>query len=118
MTEAELREFLLDNFSLRDFSLRAVREGAAEREISERIQRANEKGTSHRICSHRDDLDGPWDTERCEMCGCFHHAFDPDDEGECEQCGELADDDAHTCDYVPASEPSSDLSSEPRKDNP
>ncbi len=91
--EEGMRAYLLDDYSPRD-----VREGRAEREISGRLSRAKEKGCSS-MDDERHDLDGPWETERCEGpngCGGFHHAFKRRlGDGACSECGEPESDRQH-----------------------
>lgn len=82
MTETELREYLLDDYSPREREY-----GVPEREIPERIGRANRKGTSSKSPDNVEDLDGPWETERCDGCGGFHHAFVAGSDGKCTICG-------------------------------
>jgi len=60
-------------------------------EALERLARAAQNGTSSRM-GDKDDLDGEWDTEKCDECGAFHHEFQQDSHGLCRWCGEPKDD--------------------------
>ncbi|UJR81477.1 hypothetical protein [Sandaracinus amylolyticus] len=61
---------------------------------AERVARADENGTSSKLGDARDP-DGPWDTETCEVCGGFHHAFVERAHGQCARCGEAEFDRPH-----------------------
>lgn len=67
-------------------------------DIPKRIERAQHNGTSSRIPGDTTALDAPWDTEKCDECGRFHHAFAPAVvavDPRCRSCGELREDKAH-----------------------
>ena len=90
MTEAEAREWLLEE--AREQARRLIER--ANVEITERLQRAIIRGNSA-YGSRIVDIDQPWETERCEKCSCFHHAFIRRDDGRCRECGETEDDLSH-----------------------
>lgn len=71
MSAKDLRAYLID----RCFTPWDVRNGRAKSQIAERIARADANGTSA-FDRSREDLDGPWEEERCRECGGFHHAFE------------------------------------------
>lgn len=79
MTRAEMLEYLMAD-------------GATRREASERLARADENGTSV-IGATREAT--AWDTERCNQCAGFHHAYDPREDGTCKDCGEPKRDRQH-----------------------
>ena len=60
-------------------------------EIEERLERADKNGTSSYVSTPRDAT--KWETEICQKCGSFHHAFVlRESDGNCRHCGEpLAD---------------------------
>lgn len=88
-SEAEMAAYLRD-----DYSPREVRYGVPEREIPERLERAKRQGTSA-LTGERADVNGPWETERCDGCGGFHHAFERDGNGRCVVCGEPESERSH-----------------------
>jgi len=98
LTEEELREALLEDAKHR--AQRMIDE--AVHEANYRIERANTYGTSERVFAIDDllpsKINGPWNTERCEHCGGFHHDFVPQPEctGHCNNCGEAANEAWHT----------------------
>lgn len=79
----------------RDYTPREVEYGIPDLDIPKRIARAKQNGTTV-IGEGRQDVNGPWETERCAWCGRFHHAFSlrPAD-GLCQWCGEFEADTAH-----------------------
>lgn len=92
LTESEMREWYLNE------RVERARDEHA-REIDSRIQRANTRGTSQLIVASI-TLDEPWETERCQKCGCFHHEYKPFPKGimpkgECLECGEPKNDRGH-----------------------
>ncbi len=72
----------------------ADRDGSVESKAEERILRADVNGTSSMRGDVR-DMDGPWDEERCARCGCFHHGYQPRENGSCSWCGEPEGDRGH-----------------------
>lgn len=62
-------------------------------DIEARLARADKRGTSALDREPRDAT--RWDTERCERCETFHHAYAPREDGSCKGCGEGADDVSH-----------------------
>lgn len=90
MSEATLRAELLH-----DYTPREVEYNVPERDIPARLARVHAQGNSYRDTTRVDDINGPWETERCNECGGFHHAYDPREDGDCKQCGEGARDQGH-----------------------
>lgn len=94
MTRAEMAEHLRMTATGR-------REAMPEN-IEGRLARADEKGTS----ALRDTRDATkWETERCDGCGRFHHAFRVDAYGFCAECGEIEHSKAHRPPCVAAQAP-------------
>ena len=89
-----MRAYLLDGYTGHE-----VKMGSADRDISERLERARTNGTSCVVDVYKRDVSGPWDTERCETCGGFHHAFEPaadqGPEGDCKACDDIENDCVH-----------------------
>lgn len=95
LTETEIRDALLAEAKER--STRLLAEAGAE--ISARIERTNDKGTSEMMRFAHDrptELYDPWDTELCKSCSRFHHDYVCDStDGTCKSCGEDIDDPSH-----------------------
>lgn len=66
-----------------------------ERAVDERLDRAQQTGTSALSGEGAAALSEPWETEICQRCGRFHHAFVARSKGRCSQCGEAENDRAH-----------------------
>ena len=90
LTEAQLRKELM-----RDYTPREKEYGLPKAEIPQRLARIHENGTSSLDDRSPSDVTGPWETERCDGCGGFHHAFEPGRDASCKVCGDPADDDQH-----------------------
>jgi hypothetical protein len=73
---------------MRDKLLReAPRDGSGDAAVDERLARVDKQGNSL-FNVEPEPLDGPWDTERCDKCSNFHHAFERRSDGLCRSCGE------------------------------
>jgi hypothetical protein len=94
LTEPELLEHLRDRCSVRD-----LRSGLFQVETPPRLERARAYGSSaYSAGVTPDDVDGPWEEERCDGpngCGGFHHAHDAEGDELCDECGEPQGDPAH-----------------------
>jgi len=90
MTPDEAREWLVQE--AHEEAQRALE--VAIKQVTERMGRASVAGTSL-IRPDACELNDPWETERCEECGCFHHAYVPDKSGRCGDCGEPRRDRSH-----------------------
>ena len=77
----------------------------AKREVAVRLDRTATCGSSQQYRDQDpDELAEPWDTEVCDGCGGFHHAFETRaGDRDCRQCGNPADDRAHgeACQVAP-----------------
>ena len=106
MTRAEMAAHLAETTD--------SRRDATPARIEERLARADAQGTS----AHGDTRDATtWDTERCDGCGSFHHAFTPQHgDANCANCGESQDDTAHSAPCVLPEE--SPTASPPEADGP
>ena len=98
LTIEELNKVLMMEAEFR--AQRILDEAAFENSL--RIARANDRGTSEMLRFSHDrptEINDPWDTERCQHCGGFHHDFRPQpgqDADTCEHCGEAATESWHT----------------------
>jgi hypothetical protein len=90
MDECALRRELM-----RDYSPREREYGVPDRDILARLERAHRNGTSEMNFEGPSEIDEPWETERCDGCGGFHHAYKPCSDGTCGHCGELGSDRSH-----------------------
>lgn len=86
-----------------DYTARETASGFAAEDIAARLDRAGTRGSSA-LGTPPSELDEPWNTERCDGCGGFHHAFDPWPDGICGECGEPESDRSHRepCAATPA----------------
>lgn len=84
LDEAAAQQEMSDDYSVRD-----VRSGHAASHIAGRLARAKVNGTTLLIAGCEQDIHGPWQTELCDDCGHFHHAFElRESDGMCASCGE------------------------------
>ena len=74
MTEPETREVMLETYT--DLE---VRTGIAAFDVSERIARGMARGTTCRDYPPQ-DVNGPWEEERCDDCASFHRGECPSPE--------------------------------------
>lgn len=79
LTKTEIRRRII-SWSMQDY------ERNLNQEVDVQLARASKQGTSSRLGT-RDTT--KWETERCQKCACFHHAFEVRlSDGNCGVCGE------------------------------
>lgn len=87
MTREEMHAYLRREADAE--ALRAARR--VKSAIDDRLDRTAKNGTSDQRFHNGDgqELALPWETETCDECGSFHHAFTPRaHDGLCSACGE------------------------------
>lgn len=94
MTRAEMAEHLAETTD--------SRRDATPARIEERLARADAQGTS----AHDDTRDATtWDTERCDHCATFHHAFAPGPLNDPERCADCGATEGYIAHHPPCAAP-------------
>lgn len=85
MTAKRIERELLPHYTVYEIS-----SGYAKKDIAKRLARTTKNGTSSMIPGDKQDVHGPWATEKCEKCNGFHHEFATVGEVDwrCKVCGE------------------------------